>query len=69
MLMELVAPIVQEYVGVDFSRRFIEAANRMRDRLRIGNASFVCARIEDFCARYPEYSDLYDIMKKNGFAK
>src|SRR5208337_3245047 len=49
MLMELVAPMVQKYVGVDFSQSFIEAANRKRDRLAIRNASFVCARIEDFC--------------------
>jgi 2-polyprenyl-6-hydroxyphenyl methylase / 3-demethylubiquinone-9 3-methyltransferase len=58
MLMEFVAPMVREYVGVDFSQRFIEAANRKRDRLAIRNASFVCARIEDFCAQYPEYFDI-----------
>ncbi len=62
MLMELVAPMVQEYVGVDFSQRFIEAANRKRDRLAIRNASFVCARIEDFCAEYPEHFDISLVM-------
>ncbi len=62
MLMELVAPMVQKYVGVDFSQGFIEAANRKRDRLAIGNASFVCARIEDFCAEYPEYFDVSLVM-------
>jgi len=62
MLMELVAPMVQKYVGVDFSQSFIEAANRKRDRLAIRNASFVCARIEDFCAEYPEYFDVSLVM-------
>jgi 2-polyprenyl-3-methyl-5-hydroxy-6-metoxy-1,4-benzoquinol methylase len=62
MLMELVAPMVQEYVGVDFSQRFIEAANRKRDRLAIRNASFVCARIEDFCTQYPEHFDTCLVM-------
>jgi len=62
MLMELVAPMVQEYVEVDFSRRFIEAANRKRDRLAIRNASFVCARIEDFYVENPEHFDICLVM-------
>ena len=57
MLMELVAPHIQAYVGVDFSQHFIDSANRKRDRLKINNAKFVCARIENFCAEYPEYFD------------
>jgi len=58
MLMELVAPIVREYAGVDFSRHFIDAANRKKAHLAIHNARFVCASIEDFCAEHPEYFDV-----------
>lgn len=58
MLMELVAPIVREYAGVDFSQHFIDAANRKKDQLAIHNAIFVCASIEDFCAEHPEYFDV-----------
>jgi 2-polyprenyl-6-hydroxyphenyl methylase/3-demethylubiquinone-9 3-methyltransferase len=49
MIMEYVAPRVKEYVGVDFSTEFIAAANQRKERLKITNAEFVCASIEDFC--------------------
>lgn len=49
MIMEYVAPRVKEYVGVDFSQEFIDAANQRKERLGIKNAKFACASIEDFC--------------------
>lgn len=49
-LMELVAPRVARYVGTDFSEPCIRAAQARRDALGIGNAEFVCATVEDFCA-------------------
>ena len=58
MLMELIAHHVQEYVGIDFSQPFIDRANSRKDRLRINNAKFVCAQIEDFCAEHPDYFDI-----------
>ena len=49
MLLELVAPPVSAYVGVDFSEPFIESANDRKRRLGVDNASFCCSSIEDFC--------------------
>lgn len=57
LLVGLIAPLVKEYIGVDFSPHFIDAANRRRERLGIENASFCCTSIEDFCGRYPETFD------------
>jgi 2-polyprenyl-3-methyl-5-hydroxy-6-metoxy-1,4-benzoquinol methylase len=56
--MELVAPMVREYIGVDFSQHFIEAANRRKAHFAIHNASFVCTNTEDFCAEHPENFDV-----------
>lgn len=50
MLMELIAPRVKSYTGVDFSEPFIRVANEKKQRLGIANADFVCADIGDFCA-------------------
>ena len=38
MLMELLAPKVKSYTGVDFSEPFIRAANEKKERLSIRNA-------------------------------
>jgi 2-polyprenyl-6-hydroxyphenyl methylase/3-demethylubiquinone-9 3-methyltransferase len=57
MLMELVAPRVSSYVGVDFSEPFIEAANKKKDQLRITNAHFECAEIVEFCQRHQNAFD------------
>ncbi len=49
MLMDLVAPQVDHYVGIDFSQPFIEAARDRQQRLAIENAEFVCADLVEFC--------------------
>lgn len=51
MLMELIAPRVKSYTGVDFSEPFIRVANEKKTRLSIENADFVCADINDFCSQ------------------
>jgi len=58
MMLEHLATRVKEYVGVDFSQQFIEAANRNKERLHYTNAKFLCMRIEDFCTDYPAYFDI-----------
>jgi 2-polyprenyl-6-hydroxyphenyl methylase / 3-demethylubiquinone-9 3-methyltransferase len=50
ILMELIAPGVRSYTGVDFSEPFIRAANEKKERLSIPNAQFICADINAFCA-------------------
>lgn len=57
ILMDMVAPAVASYVGVDFSAPFIQAAEERRLKLRIDNAAFKCASIEDFCAACPQTFD------------
>jgi SAM-dependent methyltransferase len=57
VLLELIAPRVREYVGVDFSEPFIRAAERRRDRLGLGNATFVCDDIVAFCSGHPAQFD------------
>ena len=52
MLMELLAPKVKSYIGVDFSEPFIKAANEKKEQLSIKNAEFVCADINEFCQRH-----------------
>jgi 2-polyprenyl-3-methyl-5-hydroxy-6-metoxy-1,4-benzoquinol methylase len=49
MLMELIAPKVKSYIGVDFSEPFIDAANTKKEELSIENAEFVCSDINVFC--------------------
>jgi len=49
MLMEIIAPKVKSYVGVDFSEPFIRAANIKKEALAIKNAEFVCSDISEFC--------------------
>lgn len=58
MLMELVAPHVGSYVGVDFCEEFVEAGNAKRERLVIPNAAFECADIVEFCRRHPHAFDV-----------
>lgn len=52
MLMELIAPKVKSYTGIDFSESFIEAANEKKKQLSIKNAHFVCADINEFCQNH-----------------
>ncbi len=49
ILMELIAPKVKSYTGVDFSEPFIRAANEKKENLSINNAEFVCSDIDVFC--------------------
>ena len=51
MLMELIAPRVKSYTGVDFSEPFIRVANEKKQQMGMTNADFVCANISDFCAQ------------------
>lgn len=51
MLMPFIAPKVNSYIGVDFSREFIDAANNAKQSLNLENAEFFCSEIKDFCAR------------------
>ncbi len=52
VLLELLSPLVAEYVGVDFSEPFIRAAERRRDERGLSNGRFECADIPEFCARH-----------------
>jgi cyclopropane fatty-acyl-phospholipid synthase-like methyltransferase len=53
VLLELVAPRVREYVGVDFSEEFVRAAERRRDAAGIRNGTFHCGEIVSFCEAHP----------------
>ena len=57
MLMDLVAPLVNSYVGVDFSEPFIEAARVRQQQLKIENAEFACSDLIEFCREHPQQFD------------
>ena len=57
VLLELVAPKVREYVGVDFSEEFVRAAERRRDAAGIRNGMFHCGDIVAFCEANPRRFD------------
>jgi 2-polyprenyl-6-hydroxyphenyl methylase / 3-demethylubiquinone-9 3-methyltransferase len=57
VLLELIAPHVDEYVGVDFSDAFVRAAKRRRDARGIQIGRFHCADIVAFCAQHPNRFD------------
>lgn len=57
VLLELVAPKVREYVGVDFSEEFVRAAERRRDGAGIRNGTFHCGDIVSFCEAHPRQFD------------
>jgi cyclopropane fatty-acyl-phospholipid synthase-like methyltransferase len=57
VLLELIAPRVREYVGVDFSEAFVRAAEQRRDERGIRNGTFHCADILAFCTRHPNHFD------------
>ena len=57
VLLELVAPMVREYVGVDFSEEFVRAAERRRDAAGIRNGTFHCGDIVAFCEAHPNRFD------------
>ena len=49
MLMDIIAPKVMSYAGVDFSDEFIKVAKDRQSKLSIKNATFYCSDIESFC--------------------
>jgi len=55
VLLELIAPRVHEYVGVDFSEAFVRAAERRRDACGIQNATLHRADIIPFCEQHPNH--------------
>jgi cyclopropane fatty-acyl-phospholipid synthase-like methyltransferase len=57
VLLELVAPMVREYVGVDFSEEFVRAAERRRDAAGIRNGTFHCGDLVSFCEAHPHRFD------------
>ncbi|NAZ92385.1 methyltransferase domain-containing protein [Vibrio toranzoniae] len=58
MLMPFIAPLVNHYVGVDFSSEFINAANEHKKQSGITNASFYCENINKFCERNQKQFDV-----------
>jgi cyclopropane fatty-acyl-phospholipid synthase-like methyltransferase len=57
VLLELIAPRVREYVGVDFSEEFIRAAQERRKAAGITNGTFFCGDIAAFCEANPQRFD------------
>jgi cyclopropane fatty-acyl-phospholipid synthase-like methyltransferase len=57
VLLELIAPRVREYVGVDFSEPFVRAAEARRAARGIQNGRFVRQDIVTFCAENPSRFD------------
>jgi 2-polyprenyl-6-hydroxyphenyl methylase/3-demethylubiquinone-9 3-methyltransferase len=57
VLLEVLSPLVGEYVGVDFSEAFVHAAERRRDAQHIKNGTFRCEDIVSFCAEHPNAFD------------
>jgi SAM-dependent methyltransferase len=57
VLLELIAPHVRQYVGVDFSEAFVREAERRRDARGIQNGTFLCSDIGSFCAGHPNGFD------------
>jgi 2-polyprenyl-3-methyl-5-hydroxy-6-metoxy-1,4-benzoquinol methylase len=58
LLMELIAPKVNSYTGVDFSEPFIKAANERKENLSMKNAEFVCSGIDEFSRGHIETFDV-----------
>ena len=58
VLLELISPLVREYIGVDFSEAFVHAAERRRDALGIPKGRFTCADLVAFCAQRPNHFDV-----------
>ncbi len=58
MIMDIITPKVNSYIGIDFSDLFIKAANERKEKLFINNAEFVCADINEFCERHQKVFDV-----------
>ena len=57
VLLELLAPHVREYAGVDFSEAFVHEAERRRVARGIQNGTFHCSDIGAFCLEHPNRFD------------
>ena len=57
VLLEVIGPLVREYLGVDFSDAFVRAAESRRDALGLSNGTFHRADIVDFCRARPDQFD------------
>jgi 2-polyprenyl-6-hydroxyphenyl methylase / 3-demethylubiquinone-9 3-methyltransferase len=57
VLLELIAPRVGEYIGVDFSDEFVRAAERRRDAAGVRNGTFHCGDLIAFCEANPNRFD------------
>src|SRR4051794_36936312 len=57
VLLELIAPGVREYIGVDFSDEFVRAAERRRDAAGVRNGTFHRGDIVAFCEANPNRFD------------
>jgi SAM-dependent methyltransferase len=57
VLLEVISRDVREYVGVDFSEAFVQAAEVRRDTRGLSNGRFCCEDIERFCANHPNQFD------------
>jgi len=55
LLMLEVADQVREYVGIDFSSDFIDAAEAKRCRHGLENCRFILGEIDKICPKYPGY--------------
>ena len=51
MLLPLLTNRVGSYTGIDFSREFIESAEKRKKMLSISNAEFICDDINEFCSK------------------
>lgn len=58
MLLPLVSEHVSQYCGVDFSEDFIRAAQRRAKTFGIGNCTFYCQDVIEFCRSRPGSFDI-----------
>lgn len=57
-LAEVVCPRIGRYEGVDFSPEFVASATARAEAKGLGNASFHCADVADYCAARPDHADV-----------
>ncbi len=58
ILMQLIAPKVLSYSGVDFSESFIKEAIKKKNELSISNAYFYCSSIDEFSQKHIQKFDV-----------
>jgi SAM-dependent methyltransferase len=66
-LAEAIHSRIAEYQGVDFSPPFIEEARRRAQANQLGNVSFECAGLAEFCLRNPARFDKGFMFDVNHF--